>query len=33
MIDLGIFPNMETVKTINKIERKSLEQLITLSGI
>ena len=33
MLDNAILPNMETVKTITKIERKALIQLITSSGI
>jgi len=33
MLETGILPNMDTVKTITKIERKSLVQLITLCGI
>ena len=33
MLDKGILPNMEAVKTITKIKRESLVQLITLSRI
>jgi predicted nucleic acid-binding protein len=33
MLDEKILPNMDTVKTITKIERQSLVQLITLCGI
>ena len=33
MLDKKILPNMETVKTITKIERESLIQLITLCNI
>jgi predicted nucleic acid-binding protein len=33
MLDTGILPNMDTVKTITKIERQSLIQLITLCRI
>ena len=33
MLDTGILPSMDTVKTITKIKRESLIQLITLSRI
>lgn len=33
MLDTGILPNMDAVKTITKISRESFTQLITLSGI
>jgi len=33
MLDTKILPNMDTVKTITRIERESLVRLITLSGI
>ena len=33
MLDEGILPNMDSVKTINKMTRKSFEQLISLSRI
>ncbi len=33
MLDKGILPSMDVIKTINKIERNSFSKLITLSGI
>jgi len=33
MLDEGILPSMDSVKTINLIDRNSFVKLITLSGI